>query len=142
MYRLLIILSLLILHWSTAYCQITQTDKGLIITREFAEFIAARFDSLKAFKDANKLCIDVVDSCSALVSNFEQLDVLQERKIAGQAEEIAMLHDFIESYKRQEIITTDIQKQLKKETRRRKLWQVVGIGAGAGLLTTILILAI
>lgn len=127
---------------SSAYCQITQTDKGLVITRQFAEFVAARFDSLKAFKEANKICVDAVDSCFVLVKTFEQLDILQERKIAGQAEEIAMLNDFVDSYKRQEVITKDIQKQYKKEKRKRKFWQLVGFGTGAGLITTILLLAI
>jgi hypothetical protein len=114
----------------------------LVITRQFAEFVAARFDSLKAFKEANKICVDAVDSCFALVKTFEQLDILQERKIAGQAEEIAMLNDFVDSYKRQEVITKDIQKQYKKEKRKRKFWQIVGFGTGAGFITTILLLAI
>ena len=142
MYKQLIIVNLLILHSLTAYCQITKTDKGLVITREFAEFVALRFDSLRHYKELHFVSVAALDSCSAAINNFEQLDILQERKIAGQAEEIAALGDFIESYKRQEVVTKDIQKQLRKETRRRKFWQVVGIVTGAGLFTTILILAI
>lgn len=140
MYRLLITLTILILQLSNAYCQIIQTDKGLLITRDFAEFVAMRFDSLKHFKALHLASVAALDSCSAAINNFEQLDIAQERKIAGQAEEIAALWHLVESYKRTEIIAGDIQKQLKKEKRKRKFWQVVGIGTGAGLLTTILIL--
>ncbi len=142
MFRILIILTFLILHSSTAYCQITQTDKGLVITRQFAEFVAARFDSLKTFKELYFVSVAALDSCVQLVGNTEQLDIAQERKIAGQAEEIAALWYLVDSYKKQEVITTNIQKQLKKETRKRKFWQLVGFGTGAGLLTTIFILAL
>jgi hypothetical protein len=83
-----------------------------------------------------------LDSCVQLVGNTEQLDIAQERKIAGQAEEIAALWYLVDSYKKQEVITTNIEKQLKKETRKRKFWQLVGFGTGAGLLTTIFILAL
>ena len=111
MFRILIILTFLILHSSTAYCQITQTDKGLVITRQFAEFVAARFDSLKTFKELYFVSVAALDSCVQLVGNTEQLDIAQERKIAGQAEEIAALWYLVDSYKKQEIITTNIEKQ-------------------------------
>ena len=133
---------MLILHSLTAYCQITQTDKGLIITREFAEFIALRFDSLKTYKDAYKQCNEVLDFSLVIINSQDTLLTFKDKKIVSLESEISIGQQLIESYKRTEIISADIQKQLTKETRKRKLWQVVGIGAGAGLLTTILILAI
>lgn len=112
------------------------------MTREFLEFTAARFDSLKTYKQAYKDAVAVADSCAELFGKAEQLNILQERNIAGLKEEISTCGDLIESYKRQEVITKDIQKQLRKEKRKRKFWQVIGIGTGAGLLTTILILVL
>jgi flagellar motility protein MotE (MotC chaperone) len=142
MFRKLITASLLILLSFSAYSQITLTDKGYTVTREFLEFTAQRFDSLKTYKQAYKDAVAVADSCAELIGKTEQLNQIQERNIAGLKEEIAALGDVVESYKRQEVVTKEIQKQLKKETRKRKFWQLVGIGTGAGLLTTILILAI
>jgi len=127
---------------SSAYSQISLTDKGYTVTRDFLEFTAARFDSLKTYKQAYADAVAVADSCAELLGKTEQLNILQERNIAGLKEEIAAFGQIADSYKRQEVITKDIQKQLKKETRKRKFWQLVGIGTGAGLLTTIIILAI
>jgi hypothetical protein len=112
------------------------------VTREFLEFTAQRFDSLKTYKQAYKDAVAVADSCMWLFGKAEQLNQLQDRNIAGLKEEIAALGDVVESYKRQEVVTKQIQKQLRKETRKRKFWQLVGIGTGAGLLTTILIIAL
>jgi hypothetical protein len=106
------------------------------------EFTAARFDSLKTYKQAYADAVAVADSCAELLGKTEQLNILQERNIAGLKEEIAAFGQIADSYKRQEVITKDIQKQLKKETRKRKFWQLVGIGTGAGLLINIIILAI
>lgn len=142
MYNRLIILSLLILHSLTAYCQITKTDKGLIITREFAEFVALRFDSLNTYKEAHRQCNEVLDFSLVIINSQDTLSAQVNKKVLSLQSEITTQAQIIESYKRTEIVTTDIQKQLRKETRKRKLWQVVGIGTGAGLLTTILILAL
>lgn len=142
MYLRLITASFLILLSSSGYSQISITDKGYTVTRDFLEFTAQRFDSLKTYKQAYKDAVAVADSCAKLFEKTEQLTILQERNIEGLKEEIAALGDIVESYKRQEVITNDIEKQLRKETRKRKFWQVVGIGAGTGLFTTILILAL
>jgi hypothetical protein len=132
----------MILLWSSAYSQISLTSEGYTVTREFLEFTAQRFDSLKTYKQAYKDAVAVADSCMWLFGKAEQLNQLQDRNIAGLKEEIAALGDVVESYKRQEVVTKQIQKQLRKETRKRKFWQLVGIGTGAGLLTTILIIAL
>lgn len=142
MFQKLITAAFLILLWSPVFSQIKPHPDGFLITREFAEFVAARFDSLKTYQKAYNEAIAAADSCSDILWKSEQLNILQERNIAGLEMEISELNSVIDSYKRQEIVMADIQKRLKKETRRRKFWQIVGIGTGTGLLTTIFILAI
>jgi len=112
------------------------------MNRSYAELVALRFDSLKNYKDAYKQCNEILDFSLVIINSQDTLLIFNDKKIVSLESEISTDRQLIESYKRTEIISSDIQKQLTKETRKRKLWQLVGIGAGAGLLTTILILAI
>jgi len=139
---------LLILLCSVGYAQsnissaVIGNDTVFIMNRSYAELVALRFDSLKTYKDAYKQCNEVLDYSLVIINSQDTLLTFKDKKIVSLESEILTTSQLIESYKRTEIISADIKKQLKKETRKRKLWQVVGIGAGAGLLTTILILAI
>lgn len=114
----------------------------MVISREFAEFVALRFDSLKTYKEAHRQCNEVLDFSLVIINSQDTLAAQVNKKVLSLQSEITTQAQIIESYKRTEIVTTDIQKQLMKETRKRKFWQVVGIGTGVGLLTTILILAL
>lgn len=142
MYQKLTTVITLILLSSSAYCQIKPHPEGFIISREYAELIANRFDSLKVYKQLLPDAISALDTCTGLLSEADELKVLQERNIAGLKEEISALNNVLDSYKRIDFINSEAQRQLRKEKRKRKLWQIIGIGSGAGLITSIIILAI
>jgi len=130
MYSRLIILSLLILLSLNAYCQITITDKGYTVTRDFLEFTAARFDSLKTYKEAHRQCTEVLDYSLVIIQNQDTLAAMNAKKILSLEGEIETQSEIIESYKRSEIISEGIKKQLKAEIRKRKTWQVISLGLG------------
>ena len=123
-YRLIITITFLILCSLAASCQITKVNNGFLITREYAEFIAARFDSLDAYKIAYGECVDRAVECDALLNKSERLIAdLNEQK--NNYSDMLLLKDaMIKSYERDIIIFKDIEKKLKKETRLKKMWKI------------------
>jgi ElaB/YqjD/DUF883 family membrane-anchored ribosome-binding protein len=106
------------------------------------ELVASRFDSLKHYKVVVKECETILDSCYSVLSKSQKLNVLQDRRLQTMELEISGYKQLIESFNRDAIVHKDIQKKLVKETRRKKTWKIIGIGAGAGFLTALIILAL
>ncbi len=142
MYLRLITIVLLILLWLPGYSQIKPHPDGFICSRTFMELVASRFDSLKHYKVVVKECETILDSCYSVLSKTQKLNVLQDRKLQTMELEISGYKQVIESFNRDAIVHKDIQKKLVKETRRKKTWKIIGIGAGAGFLTALIILAL
>lgn len=137
-YRVLIIAILLTLCSLAASCQITKVNNGFLITREYAEFIAARFDSLDAYKIAYGECIDRAIECDALLNKSERLIVDMKVQHQTQSDMLLLKDAMIKSYERDIIIFKDIEKKLKKETRFKKMWKITTyafISVSLGALT-------
>lgn len=113
-----------------------------MITREYAEFIALRFDSLHAYKIAYGECVNRAVDCDALLNKSERL--ISDMKVQHQTQsDMLLLKDaMIKSYERDIIIFKDIEKQLKKETRLKKVWKITTyafISVSLGALTYIIL---
>lgn len=123
-YRVLITILFLILCSLAASCQVTKVNNGFLISREYAEFIAARFDSLVVYKTAYNECIDKAIDCDALLNKSERL--ISDMKIQHQTQnDMILLKDaMIKSYERDQIVYKDLGKQLKKQTRLKKMWKI------------------
>jgi hypothetical protein len=137
-YRVLIIAIFLTLCSLAASCQIIKVNNGFLITREYAEFIALRFDSLDAYKIAYGECVDRAIDCDALLNKSERL--ISDMKVQHQTQsDMLLLKDaMIKSYERDAIICNDYKKQLKKETRLKKVWKITTyafISVSLGALT-------
>jgi hypothetical protein len=112
---------------SVAYCQVTQVDSGFVISRDYAKFIAAKFDSLDAYKIAHKQAVEAADTCNGLLNYAEKVIKEQDLQYKLQLRQISAQSEMIESYKRSEVVYIDMQKQLKKETRKRKVWKATAV---------------
>lgn len=137
-YRVLIIATLLILCSLAASCQITKVNNGFLISRDYAEFIALRFDSLEVYKIAYGECVNRAVECDALLNKSERL--IADMKVQHQTQsDMLLLKDaMIKSYERDAIICNDYKKQLKKQTRLKKMWKITSyafISVSLGALT-------
>lgn len=133
-YRVLIIAALLTLCSLVASCQITKVDNGYLISRDYAEFIAARFDSLEYFKKyAGKL-----ETCDSILYQAETVISAMKAQYNMQSDMIKLKDAMIQSYERGNVICNDYAKQLKKEKRIKKVWKITTyafISVSLGLLT-------
>ena len=137
-YRVLIIATLLILCSLVASCQITKVDNGFLITRDYAEFIAARFDSLEIFKVAHKEAIVKIDRCDSILYNTEMVISAIKAQYNMQSDMLKLKDAMIESYERCNVICNDYAKQIKKEKRLKKAWKITTyafISVSLGALT-------
>jgi hypothetical protein len=121
-----------------ASCQITKVNKGFLISREYAEFIAARFDSLEVYKIAYGECVDRAVDCDALLNKSERLIADMKVQYQTQSDMLLLKDAMIKSYERDAIICNDYKKQLKKQTRLKKMWKITSyafISVSLGALT-------
>lgn len=123
-YRLIITIIFLILCSLAASCQITRVNDGFLITREYAEFIAARFDSLEVYKIAYSESVNRAIECDVLLNKSERL-IADLKEQNGNYTDMILLKDaMIKSYERGNIICNDYARQLKKEKRIKKVWKI------------------
>ena len=117
-----------------ASCQITKVDNGFLISRDYAEYIAARFDSLEYFKKyAGKL-----ETCDSILYNAESVISAMKAQYNMQIDMLKLKDAMIQSYERGNVICNDYAKQLKKEKRLKKVWKITTyafISVSLGLLT-------
>lgn len=109
-----------------------------MITREYAEFIAARFDSLDAYKIAYSESVNRAVECDALLNKSERLIADMKVQHQTQSDMLLLKNAMIQSYERDIIIFKDIEKQMKKQTRLKKVWKITSyafISVSLGALT-------
>jgi hypothetical protein len=137
-YRLLITILFLTLCSLAASCQITKVDNGFLISRDYAEYIAARFDSLDAYKIAYVECVNRAVDCDSLLYQSERLKKTLNDNYNMQSDMLRIKDEMIQSYERGNIICNDYAKQLKKQTRLKKAWKITTyafISVSLGALT-------
>ncbi len=137
-YRVLIIATLLTLCSLAASCQITKVNNGFLISRDYAEFIALRFDSLDAYKIAYGECVNRALDCNSLLYDTETFISTMKVQYNMQSDMILLKDAIIKSHERDIFIFKDIENQLKKQTRLKKVWKITTyafISVSLGLLT-------
>jgi hypothetical protein len=123
-YRLLITILFLTLCSLAASCQITKVDNGFLISRDYAEYIAARFDSLDAYKIAYGECVNRAVDCDSILYSAESVITAMKVQQKTQSDMLKLKDEMIQSYDRSNIICNDYAKQLKKQTRLKKVWKI------------------
>ncbi len=137
-YRLLITILFLTLCSLAASCQITKVDNGFLISRDYAEYIAARFDSLDAYKIAYGECVNRAVDCDSILYSAESVIKAMKVQQKTKSDMLLLKYEMIQSYERSNIICIDYKKQLKKQTRLKKVWKITTyafISVSLGALT-------
>jgi hypothetical protein len=137
-YRLLITILFLTLCSLAASCQIIKVDNGFLISRDYAEYIAARFDSLDAYKIAYGECVNRAVDCDSILYSAESVITAMKVQQKTQSDMLKLKDEMIQSYDRSNIICNDYAKQLKKQTRLKKVWKITTyafISVSLGALT-------
>ena len=144
-----------ITHFSTAFGQsnsgstpkpeITATvigaDTVFVMNRAYAELVAERFDSLASLKQSFSECNAVVDGLQSSILERGRLIAEQNNLIGNLHADIVNRDLQYQSCERSLNVYKDVEKQLKKETRRRKTWQAVaGVGVGAAVVSSIILI--
>lgn len=133
-YRVLIIATLLTLCSLVASCQITKVDNGYLISREYAVYIASRFDTLEIYKKyAGKL-----ETCDSILYQAESVISAMKAQYNMQSDMLKLKDQIIQSYERGNVICNNYARQLKKEKRIKKVWKITTyafISVSLGLLT-------
>lgn len=127
LYKYITVIMLMILSLSAGYCQVTPVDSGFYISKDYAQYIAAKFDSLDAYKVAHQNAVNAADTCNAILFDAQNVIKEQDVQFKMQLRQIDAQSEIIESYKRSELVYIDVQKQLKKQTRKRKAWKATAI---------------
>jgi hypothetical protein len=121
-----------------ASCQITKVDNGFLISRDYAEYIAARFDSLDAYKIAYGECVNRAVDCDSLLYQSERVIKTLNDNYNMQSDMLRIKDEMIASYERGNVVCNDYAKQLKKQTRLKKVWKITTyafISVSLGALT-------
>lgn len=123
-YRVLITIAFLILCSLAASCQITRASNGFLISRDYAEFIAARFDSLEVYKIAYAESVNKAVECDALLNKSEFIMAELKEQQSNYSDMLQIKSDIIASYERGNVVCNDYARQLKKEKRLKKVWKI------------------
>jgi len=109
-----------------------------LITRDYAEYIAARFDSLDAYKIAYGECVNRAVDCDSLLYQSERLKKTLNDNYNMQSDMLKLKEAMIASYERGNVVCNDYARQLKKQTRLKKAWKITTyafISVSLGALT-------
>jgi hypothetical protein len=109
-----------------------------LISRDYAEYIAARFDSLNAYKIAYGECVDRAVDCDSILYSAESVIASMKVQRQSQSDMLLLKDEMIQSYERGNVICNDYAKQLKKQTRLKKVWKITTyafISVSLGALT-------
>jgi hypothetical protein len=122
-----------------AVCQdVKPHPEGFIISREFAELTAARFDSLKFYKAQTEKLTSAADTCTALLNYSERIIAQQNVQITTNIAQLNVQNEIIKTYANTENINKALRSELKGEVRRKKAWKTVAV-TGLSLLGSCLL---
>lgn len=139
---MLITLFFLILHLLADCQEIKPHPDGFIITREFAEVMAAKFDSLEFYKIHNEKQITALDTCFSVVSSANEIIINQIKQNELLLNKVNLQSDIIKSYDRVDKINSGLQKAILTEKKKKTFWKVSGITSFALLSTSIIYILI
>jgi hypothetical protein len=131
-----------------SYCQNNQNiklsvingDTVFIFNKAYGNYLVSKFDSLQHFKASFFDCADVLTDCAKLRDNYKLLSTQKDSLIDNLHKQVLYCEGISESYHKSEILNKQLQKDLKKQLRKTKVWNGIGWGAITATVVTSLIL--
>jgi hypothetical protein len=120
----------------------SKTDTFFKFDRKYGEWMASKLDSLDILKNKYKLSLDIISEQKEIIDFQGDYLNLKDEVIIKKNQEISIMNQSIESYKRELFVYQDIHKKLKSSEIKRKLWKIIGIAgvSTSAILTSILII--
>jgi len=131
-----------------SYCQNNQNiklsvinnDTVFIFNKAYGNYLVSKFDSLKHYKISFNVCADVLTDCAKLRDNYKLLSTQKDSLIDNLHKQVLYCEGISESYHKSEILNKQLQKDLKRQIRKTKVWNGIGWGAITATVITSLIL--
>jgi Zn-finger domain-containing protein len=131
-----------------SYCQNNQNiklsvinnDTVFIFNKVYANYLVSKFDSLKHYKISFNVCADVLTDCAKLRDNYKLLSTQKDSLIDNLHKQVLYCEGISESYHKSEILNKQLQKDLKRQLKKTKVWNGIGWGAITATVITSLIL--
>jgi hypothetical protein len=131
-----------------SYCQNNQkielfvinNDTVFIFNKSYGNYLVSKFDSLQHFKTSFFDCADILTDCAKLRDNYKLLSTQKDSLIDNLHRQILYCEEIAESHYKSELLNKQLQKDLKKQLRKTKLWNGIGWGAITATVITSIIL--
>jgi Zn-finger domain-containing protein len=131
-----------------SYCQNNQNikisvinnDTVFVFNKAYGNYLVSKFDSLKHYKISFNVCADVLTDCAKLRDNYKLLSTQKDSLIDNLHKQVLYCEGISESYHKSEILNKQLQKDLKKQLRKTKVWNGIGWGAISATIITSIIL--
>jgi hypothetical protein len=131
-----------------SYCQNNQNiklsvinnDTVFIFNKAYGNYLVSKFDSLKHFKAAYFDCTATLDSAVTVMYDYKKIIAVNDDLIVNLNKQILYCDELAESYNKSDNLNKILQKDLKKQLRKTKLWNGIGWGAISATVITSLIL--
>jgi hypothetical protein len=119
--------------------KIVDNDTVFVFNKAYAGYLVNKFDSLKHFKAAYFDCTATLDSAVGVMYDYKDMLSIKDDLIVNLNKQILYCDELAESYERSEQMNDVLQKDLKRQLRKTKLWNGIGWAAiSTTILTSIL----
>lgn len=138
----------LTIHCSNIYSQnnpqinikVIGNDTLFVFNRDYAKYVITKFDSLNYYRNILPKYKISLDDCLGLNNKYKDLIDLKEAEIISLNSQIRYCDAIAESYNNSDLLNKQLIKDLKKEKRKYKTWNIIGWTAiSTTILSSILI---
>jgi hypothetical protein len=121
--------------------KIINNDTLFVFNKPYANLLVNKFDSLRHFKQSFFDCADVLTDCAKVRDNYKNIVKNQDDLITNLHKQVMYGEELAKSYNNLDIYNKQLQKDLKRQYRKTKLWNGIGWGAiSATILTSIFLI--
>jgi len=131
-----------------SYCQNNQNiklsvingDTVFVFNKAYGNYLVSKFDSLQHFKASFFDCADVLTDCAKVRDSYKLLTTQKDSLIDNLHKQVLYCEEISESYHKSELLNKQLQKDLKRQLRKTKVWNGIGWGAITATVITSIIL--
>ena len=121
--------------------KVINNDTLFVFNRAYGNFLVTKFDSLKHFKQSFFDCADVLTDCAKVRDDYKNIVKNQDDLITNLHKQVLYGEEIAERYNNLDIYNKQLQKDLKRQHRKTKLWNGIGWGAiSVTILTSIFLI--
>lgn len=115
-------------------------DTLFVFNKAYGNYLVSKFDSLQHYKISFFDCADVLTDCAKLRDDYKLLSTQKDTLIDNLHKQVLYCEGIAESHYKSELLNKQLQKDLKKQLRKTKVWNGIGWGAITATVITSLIL--